>query len=1250
MTKLYTFLTLPRHLGFWLWLISLPMPVTAITWTNQQPADLVLGQTNFTTATSGLTQNTLTNPVSVAIDPTTNKVFVSDSGNHRVLRFSSVTSLTNGAAAEVVLGQADFTSNPIATTATGMHLLGGICVDSAGRLWVSDYGNNRVLRFDNASTIATGAPANGVLGQSSFTTFGNGATQSSLSWPKDVVIDSAGRLWVADYTNNRVLRFDNAASKANGANADGVLGQPDFTSSSVNLTQNGMSGPEGITIDSAGNLFVADLNNRRVLRFDNATAKANGANADAVLGQPNFTSNTVLVSATGMKPAYSVAIDNLGQLYVSDTEHSRILIYQNAATLGNGAAASYVLGQPDFTSATANNGGVSASSLLSPHHLFFDNVRDSLWVADINNHRVFRYAIPEIQLLDGATDLPLNSMVNLGATNVGTPIIKILTIKTLGNGNLNLTGSPMVSVTGTGFSVTANPPASIASANPSIVTLQFNPGAVGPATGTVSIVNNDSDENPFTLNLQATGVGTVGSPVVVDRLDSDDTGSFAACTTAANDCSLRGAVAAVTSGGIINFDASIAGQTITLSNTIVINKSLTIDGTGQKISISGNNVVRVFMVITGVPTFRALTIKNGNTGAGNQGGGLFINGGSNTSSVIDQCTFVGNQADWGGAISSNNSAAWTVGVTITNSTFTTNQATNGGGGAIRLVNAKAILVNNTIVNNQASMAWRGGGISIYYPSYVQLKNTILAANTSNGVPDDCECETYSLGLNIANSVLNNLVQVGNCTGITAAPQLGALQDNGGDTQTMALLTGSPAIDAGDNASCQATDQRGISRPLDGNDDGTVPCDIGAIEFLGIPKAPSNLTATAMAMARIDLAWQDNSSVETGFKMERNGTLIQTTGANVVTFTDVGLICGTTYNYTVKATNTVGDSTGTTASATTFACPPPAPPLPPMTLTLSFSGTGTGRITSDLGGIDCSPTSSTCSYTVTTPTWVTLTTVPGDGSELSSWTGDTACQTDGQVLILADTACVATFDLKFYELTVGRLGQGYVKGPGLDCPSTCTATFLYGTEIQLTAVADREWYHTGWQGSCDPKTGKVKLTNALSCEAVFKEDPAVPNQLDGNGDGIPDAHQPNVISLSDKVGGNYLTFEVTPSTCVIGDIYSDLPEKQKVPLDPTKKFPQGLLYFDIVCPQAQVSIYHHGLSKVYRNLKFYKFGPKIPGDMNTLAWYQLPNVKYEVATVGGKPVLKATYTLKDGELGDSTGVDGHIVDPGGIELQ
>ena len=66
--------------------------------------------------------------------------------------------------------------------------------------------------------------------------------------------------------------------------------------------------------------------------------------------------------------------------------------------------------------------------------------------------------------------------------------------------------------------------------------------------------------------------------------------------------------------------------------------------------------------------------------------------------------------------------------------------------------------------------------------------------------------------------------------------LGLLADNGGPTQTHALLAGSPAIDAGDNAACPATDQRGVARPQDGDGDGAAVCDIGAYELGGVPPA------------------------------------------------------------------------------------------------------------------------------------------------------------------------------------------------------------------------------------------------------------------------------------------------------------------------------------------------------------------------------------------------------------------------------
>jgi hypothetical protein len=162
------------------------------------------------------------------------------------------------------------------------------------------------------------------------------------------------------------------------------------------------------------------------------------------------------------------------------------------------------------------------------------------------------------------------------------------------------------------------------------------------------------------------------------------------------------------------------------------------------------------------------------------------------------------------------------------------------------------------------------------------------------------------------------------------------------------------------------------------------------------------------------------------------------------------------------------------------------------------------------------------------------------------------------------------------------------------------------------------------------------------------DPNVPNQGDGNGDGIPDSSQLNVVSLPDKVSGNYVTLEVSPSTCPISDAYTDLAETQP-DYNPRYLFPQGLVYFEIPCPQVQISIYYHALSQVTPNLSFQKFGPITPGDVNTLGWYAMPNVTFAMVKVGDHSVVKATYTLTDGVLGDDTGVDGRIVDAGGSIL-
>lgn len=360
--------------------------------TNHQAATSVLGQPDFTTNTAGSTASKLNQPENAVVDPVSQKLFVVELQNSRVVRFSSAAARTTGAAAEAVFGQPDFATTTPGTTQSKMSNPADVSIDAGGRLWVADYNNHRVLRFDGAATKASGANADGVLGQMDFVTRTTGAGANKMHSPASVFADSSGRLWVADINNNRVLRFDNAAAKANGANADGVLGQPDFATVTGGTGANKMNNPSGVALDTGGRLYVSDANNNRVLRFDAAATKSNGANADAVFGQPDFATVSSGTTQSKLKLPQGVATDADNRLYVADFSNSRVLIFNNAGTAANGALASVVLGQPNFTTGTANTGGVSAVSMANPVSMSFDQSTSSLFVADYGNNRVLRFS------------------------------------------------------------------------------------------------------------------------------------------------------------------------------------------------------------------------------------------------------------------------------------------------------------------------------------------------------------------------------------------------------------------------------------------------------------------------------------------------------------------------------------------------------------------------------------------------------------------------------------------------------------------------------------------------------------------------------------------------------------------------------------------------------------------------------------------------------------------------------------------
>ncbi len=362
----------------------------------------VLGQKNFNGSNVNMVQGVeLNTPDSIALDTRGSQVhlYISDTLNSRILAWPDVNSYQVGDRPAIILGQ----SSPQGTTPMGIGSKGlnsplGLAVDpKTGNLYVADYYANRVVRFPSPFDNPTRIEPDAVYGQPNFTAT-SAATPSatSLNGPRSVACDSSGNLWVADTGNNRVLRFPVASLNASApVTADTVIGQSGFISGSPDgggaPSNTGFDLPAGIAFDAQSNLYVADYNNNRVLRFAAPSGPSTAAIAASVVwGQTNFTSNIAPApaSASSLSGPSGVAVDANGNLYVATPGSNRVLGFSAAGP--NGSAAKIVIGQPDFTTTTSNTNAfplASPSTLASPQDVKVD-ANGNVYVADAGNNRV----------------------------------------------------------------------------------------------------------------------------------------------------------------------------------------------------------------------------------------------------------------------------------------------------------------------------------------------------------------------------------------------------------------------------------------------------------------------------------------------------------------------------------------------------------------------------------------------------------------------------------------------------------------------------------------------------------------------------------------------------------------------------------------------------------------------------------------------------------------------------------------------
>ena len=295
-------------------------------------------------------------PVGVATDSTGN-VYVAEFSNHTIRKITPTGAVTTLAGTAGVFGSTDATG-----AAASFRGPFGVATDSAGNVYVADFGNHTIRKITPTGAVTTLAGTAGATGSTDAT-----GAAARFNGPASVATDGSGNVYVAEFSNRTVRKITPAGVVTTLAGTAGLTGSTDATGAAARFNF-----PQGVATDSAGNVYVADSGNSTLRKITSAGLVTTLAGTAGVLG-----STDAAGAAASFRGPTGVATDSAGNVYVADSSNNTLRKITPAGLVTTFAGTAGAFGSTDATGAAARFNGPAGAAADSAGNVY---------VADQQNH------------------------------------------------------------------------------------------------------------------------------------------------------------------------------------------------------------------------------------------------------------------------------------------------------------------------------------------------------------------------------------------------------------------------------------------------------------------------------------------------------------------------------------------------------------------------------------------------------------------------------------------------------------------------------------------------------------------------------------------------------------------------------------------------------------------------------------------------------------------------------------------------